>query len=248
MFEPMRMIPRLNRECYITEQVDGTNASVHILNSRDESWTGDATGAIAKREGAEGSVDFMFAGSRTRYLTPGKETDNFGFAAWVADNADQLWTLGHGRHYGEWFGSGIQRGYGLKNGERRFSLFNVSRWLAQGVPTWPSLGPVGMDAPNAEGRQFAPLCCSVVPLIYKGPFSTEEVQKAVEMLRTEGSLAVPGYGSPEGVVVFHTASGSTYKVTLKDDEQHKDRRTAQGPAHVTRWSTHAYMQILGLVK
>ena len=31
-----------------------------------------------------------------------------------------------GRHFGEWWGSGIQRGYGLD--EKTFSLFNAYRW------------------------------------------------------------------------------------------------------------------------
>jgi hypothetical protein len=68
----------------------------------------------------------MLAGSRSQYITP--ERDNHGFARWVQDDADELWALGEGRHFGEWWGSGIQRGYGLQKGEKRFSLFNVARW------------------------------------------------------------------------------------------------------------------------
>jgi hypothetical protein len=79
--------------------------------------------------------------SRSRWITP--DDDNFGFAAWVEANRDELLTLGPGRHFGEWWGSGIQRGYGLPKGEKRFSLFNVSRW--------------------GESR---PACCHVVPVLY----------------------------------------------------------------------------------
>jgi hypothetical protein len=94
---------RLTRDCIITEKIDGTNAQVYICRMDDYL---KATQAIA----SNGDL-FMFAGSRTRWITP--DADNFGFAAWVKDHSDELWTLGEGRHYGEWWGRGIQRGYGL---------------------------------------------------------------------------------------------------------------------------------------
>ena len=102
-------IPRLVRDIIITEKIDGTNASVYV--------------------GEDGQV---MAGSRSRWITP--TDDNFGFAKWVAANADELRTgLGIGTHYGEWWGAGVQRKYGLT--EKRFSLFNVSRW-AETRPAW----------------------------------------------------------------------------------------------------------------
>ncbi len=64
----------------------------------------------------------MFIGSRTRWITA--QDDNHGFARWVEGNKQELLKLGAGRHFGEWWGSGIQRGYGLQKGEKRFSLFN----------------------------------------------------------------------------------------------------------------------------
>lgn len=97
-------LARAARQCIITEKIDGTNAQVYIS---DDGFT-------------------MKVGSRTRWITP--QDDNFGFAAWVEANREELMKLGPGRHYGEWWGSGIQRAYGLPKGERRFSLFNVSRW------------------------------------------------------------------------------------------------------------------------
>ncbi len=42
-------------------------------------------------------------------------------------------------YFGEWWGSGVQRGYGLQKGDKRFSLFNVSRWALHG--TQPKLIP-----------------------------------------------------------------------------------------------------------
>lgn len=106
-FKPFQKIARLNREVLVTEKIDGTNGLVWI---------------------AEDGVE-MRAGSRSRWITP--EADNFGFAKWVADNAEELRRLGPGYHYGEWWGAGIQRRYGLT--EKRFSLFNVSRWADASV-------------------------------------------------------------------------------------------------------------------
>ena len=135
------------------------------------------------------------AGSRTRWITP--EADNFGFAKWVQDHAAELAKLGPGRHYGEWYGSGIQRRYGLA--ERRFALFNVARWSAP------------------ESR---PACCGCVPIVAEG-VGEGVVEAALARLRAEGSLAVPGFERPEGVVVWHSASGALYKVLLEGDDAPK---------------------------
>lgn len=104
-FKSFTKIPRLSREIVITEKIDGTNACIYIDETTNE----------------------MLVGSRTRWITP--QSDNFGFAAWVEQNKEELYKLGPGYHYGEWWGKGIQRGYGLN--ERRFSLFNISRWISE---------------------------------------------------------------------------------------------------------------------
>lgn len=166
-FQAFKKIPRLSRPCVITEKLDGTNAQICI----------DAAGVVR-------------AGSRNRWITP--EDDNFGFAAWVARNADELRLLGEGRHYGEWWGKGIQRGYGLA--EKRFSLFNTARWTPATVPA----------------------CCSVVPVLYTGDFTTAAVELTLAQLAT-GSVAAPGFATPEGVVIFHTASGKLFKKTCEND-------------------------------
>lgn len=100
-FAEFPKIPRLSRECIVTEKIDGTNASIVITEDGD-----------------------MFFGSRTRWITPIE--DNYGFARWAEGNKDELLKLGPGTHYGEWWGQGIQRNYNLQ--EKRFSLFNVHRW------------------------------------------------------------------------------------------------------------------------
>ncbi len=122
-FKPFPKMARLSRECIITEKIDGTNASVYI-GPTDFKTPNESVSTIFKKDG---TVLGMWAGSRTRWLTTA--SDNFGFANWVVDNATELFGLGEGHHFGEWWGSGIQRGYGFKNGERFFSLFNALRWV-----------------------------------------------------------------------------------------------------------------------
>lgn len=166
-------IPRLSRECVITEKIDGTNAQVYITDDMQ-----------------------VFFGSRNRWVTT--ESDNYGFAKWATANLDELKKMGPGRHYGEWWGNGIQRGYGVP--DKRFWLFNVGRW---------------------RGAADLPSCCGVVPVLYDGPFSESAVNLAVETLRLNGSVAVPGFMNPEGVVVYHTQSKQLYKKTLVDDHHAK---------------------------
>lgn len=199
-FEPFPKMPRLNRECVITEKLDGTNAQVFITPAAEVDLLGPGTTPFIARVG-----DLMIAaGSRSRWVTVGKSSDNYGFASWVSENADELAKLGPGRHYGEWWGRGINRGYGLE--DRRFSLFNTNRWTPENVPA----------------------CCSRVPVLYAGPFQTEVVAFHINMLKTRGSEAAPGYMQPEGVVVFHSAAGALFKVTCEHDEQRKSQ--VQGPA------------------
>lgn len=163
-------IARLSREIVVTEKLDGTNAQVFITEEGD-----------------------LFAGSRSRWITP--EADNYGFARWAYGEKSDLLKLGPGSHFGEWWGAGIQRRYGLT--EKRFSLFNVSRWGA------------------AEGRPF---CCGAVPTLYVGDFDTDAINAQLSRLRLEGSIAAPGFMNPEGIVIYHTAARALFKKTLHKDE------------------------------
>ena len=143
----------------------------------------------------------FFTGSRKRWITP--EDDNFGFSRWAHEHKEELMELGPGRHFGEWWGSGIQRGYGLKNGEKRFSLFNVARW--------------------GESR---PACCSVVPVIWTGPFDKLSIEYEMALLADIGSHAAPGFMQPEGIVIYHTQGNVMFKKTFANDEAGKgDKKT-----------------------
>lgn len=191
-FQGFGKIARLRRNCIITEKIDGTNAAVTVDPTYDAD---DATLiAVALHPEFDRGVGIR-AQSRNKFIDP--SADNAGFARWVADNASDLALLGPGRHYGEWWGQGIQRRYGLD--EKRFSLFNASRW--------------GDDSGNVR-----PACCHVVPVLYEGIFTTEAVDLALESLRLSGSLAAPGFDRPEGVIVYQVASKTYGKVLLENDE------------------------------
>ena len=183
-------IARLSRECIITEKIDGTN------------------GCISIGESGEFQV-----GIRTRWITP--EQDNYGFARWACDNKETLLQLGPGRHFGEWWGGGIQRGYGLLKGEKRFSLFNVTRWCLHG--TEPKR--IACADPRIEKYQeVLPEGLSLVPELWRGEFNTERVVTELERLRTLGSIAAPGFMKPEGIICFHVAANVGFKKTIEKDE------------------------------
>jgi hypothetical protein len=173
-FTAFPKIARLSRGCTITEKLDGTNASIFI--------------------GEDGE---FLTGSRNRWITP--EDDNYGFSRWAHAHKDELMQLGPGRHFGEWWGLGIQRGYGAP--DKRFSLFNTARWNTETPP---------------------PACCSVVPVLYTGIFSSYVVEMALDTLRGCGSQAIP-FMNPEGIIVYHHASKVYFKKTLVADESPKGK-------------------------
>lgn len=185
-FEPFAKIPRLNRRIIVTEKIDGTNALIYIPDPV----------RIVQPVPAPGPP--IHAGSRKRWITP--EDDNYGFARWVDANQEELMQLGPGHHFGEWWGQGIQRKYGLDH--KRFSLFNTYRWGDGGVDTRPA-------------------CCHVVPVLYDGSMDTDKIRACLDWLEEDGSRAAPGFVEPEGVMAYHVTAGSYFKVTITGDEKPK---------------------------
>lgn len=176
-FEPWPKIARLNREVTVTEKIDGTNGAILVTDDLE-----------------------VHAQSRKRLISPA--ADNFGFARWVEDNSETLASLlGPGRHFGEWWGHGIQRGYGLAKGDRRFSLFNTRRYAELDALEVPGLG--------------------VVPVLYQGPWRYDVVADYNDMLEGLGSEAAPGFMDPEGVILYHSAADMMFKVTIKGDDAPK---------------------------
>lgn len=161
MFRPWRKIPRLENEVYhITEKIDGTNGCI-----------------IITEEG-------VFAQSRTSLITP--EDDNYGFARWVKDYQATLYhDLGPGYHFGEWWGQGINRNYGLT--EKRFSLFNPTKQSS---------------------------ICHNVPLLQSTVYLDECVWNVTQRIKKEGSMAAPGFMKPEGLVVYAEKAKTYWKVII----------------------------------
>lgn len=174
-FIPFPKIARLSREVCITEKLDGTNGLISI--------------------GESGEFE---VGSRSTWITP--EKDNFGFAAWAYANKEELLKLGPGRHFGEWWGQGIQRKYGMT--EKVFSLFNVSKWTDDAV---------------------RPACCRVVPILGSGIFTDFDFENVILQLIADGSKAAPGFLNPEGIIIYHTQGNLYFKKTIHKDEEWKGK-------------------------
>lgn len=185
-FESFGKIARMSREVVITEKIDGTNAQVAIWNRSEMglNWEPGELDCIHD--------DFIIrAGSRKRWIYPGQ--DNYGFAQFVWDNRQSLVRLGPGRHFGEWWGCDIQRGYDLN--ERRFSLFNTHRW-----------------------KDWRPDCCHTVPVLWHGSLANLNVDNIMADLQQGGSQAAPGYMRPEGIILYHTQGNFLLKKTFEKDE------------------------------
>ncbi|WP_263729994.1 RNA ligase family protein [Cellulomonas sp. SG140] len=222
VFTPWPKTPRLYREVTITEKIDGTNAAVGIRPLSDLIDLGDLVRAFGASEDGNVELEFegaeyvlavvggaaVYAQSRKRLLTPTSAGDNYGFAAWVQRNAEHLTEiLGPGLHFGEWWGSGIQRAYGLTAGDKRFSLFDTRK--ARNIDH--AKEALGIEVPGLD----------VVPVLYEGLHSDRVVSTVLDTLTAFGSSAEPGFGRPEGVVVRHHASGERFKVLLEHDDQPK---------------------------
>jgi hypothetical protein len=163
-FKPWPKITRIEkkRPTVFTEKLDGTNACI-----------------VISKEGEFGCQ------SRSRLITP--DDDNYGFARWAYSNKEDLIkNLGPGYHFGEWWGNGIQRGYGLNT--KKFSLFNTRRW----------------------GEHNPPPCGILwVPII-----RVNTVEEAITFLKENGSLAVPGWTKPEGAVMYEPDTDTCFKIIM----------------------------------
>lgn len=175
-FKGFPKIHRYSRNVVVTEKLDGTNAAVIIHEGK-----------------------LVGTQSRSRLITP--EDDNYGFARWAQDNKDMVEsTLGihDGHHFGEWWGQGIQRNYGMNR--KIFSLFNVARW-----------GHLKDDIDQI----------SCVPTIWTGAMDELNPQMILNNLWLTGSVAAPGFRNPEGIVIFHENSYATFKKTFEKDDEGK---------------------------
>lgn len=193
----------------ITEKIDGTNAAVVIERVDPDSplFVPDTHAKVVQVRGEWFSVG---AQSRKRLIHPA--SDNYGFARWAWDNAVELADLlGPGRHFGEWWGLGIQRAYGMDR--KVFSLFDQHRWS-------------GVSEVRDEWRPRArEISMTTVPLLYTGKLRLEVIDFMVGLLGDAGSFASPEWGStfdrPEGVVTHFPRLDVRLKSFVENDDTPK---------------------------
>lgn len=220
-FEEWPKTTRLFRDCIITEKLDGTNACV-IFKKLDMKNPNGSIGAI-RVFARDGSYYGLFAQSRKRLITP--ESDNYGFATWALANHEELWyILGEGRHFGEWWGQGIQRKYDMP--QKVFSLFNTTKWFA----------PVAADPGDSPVQRALEMniCVDVVPTLEQCKFDSGRIRSVGNLLFETGSMATEKYTGkifdrPEGICVYHTASGAVFKYTFDNNDQGKWQWSSPSP-------------------
>lgn len=175
--------PRFHKGLTITEKIDGTNACIRILDGK------------------------VSAQSRKRLITPGD--DNYGFAAWVYENAGALTdVLGYGVHFGEWFGEGIQKNpLGIEG--KRFAHFS----------------PWKFNDMEKERIQESGLV-EFVPVLFEGQADYMTIPNVIDNLRAFHSY-VPGAkwdAKAEGIIVWHRETQQKYKILLDNDAIHKGQQ------------------------
>lgn len=206
-FEKYGDTQRLNRTTWVTEKINGTNAGIIIRpwDGTPSPDDGSQTSYVVYTTD-HGPVEIAFQ-SRNRIITP--QSDNAGFARWGLTNIYTLAdSLGLGRHFGEWWGPGIQ-GNPYKTAGKKFSLFNAQHWNENFADVEEELSPIGVD---------------VVPVLGVGTDFVQTVAKAEALLREHGTFLTEWHraGVPwipaEGYVVFHSATRTRFKVLLENDE------------------------------
>lgn len=184
-FLPMPKTSHLISPVIVTEKIDGTNGCIEVADF------GNGPEAISACS-RERRLMSSFEDSPLiwhKLDAKGRPVDNYGFGAWVAEHGEQLAkALGAGRHFGEWWGQGIQRGYGQTS--KRFSLFNVKHEAALS-------GAV-------KG----------VPVLYEGDLYDGMIDDCLRGLRERGSVAAPGFKNFEGIVVHFAHNRTSFKVVL----------------------------------
>ncbi len=228
-----------NIYCIISEKVDGTNGLIEIHNPGSGCSSEQCTAFPCGVKDCSEEPVIKF-GSRNRYIT--FNDDNAGFANFfrhyearfkdvAADivlkelkvsgetltECQEQYPL---RIYGEWFGSGIQRGYGLKDKFfMPFSTFYAEKLIEYQVPN--------IVKPN---------------IMYTGKFSQEIANTCMQTL-TNGSLVIPEFKRPEGIVIHfpkynfrlkQTFEGSKWEQNIpkaEHDEKPKLQKEDNGQCH-----------------
>ena len=192
----------------------------------------------------DSTIDGVKFGSRNRYIT--FENDNNGFANFFRHYTNQLFSLPNVieeepeypiRIYGEWFGCGIQRGYDLKDKFfMPFSTFYAEKLIEHQIPN--------IIKPS---------------IMYTGKFSQEVVDTCMQIL-TNGSLVIPEFKRPEGIVIHfpkynfrlkQTFEGSKWKQNIsktEHDKKPKLQKENNGQCHACGKRLYAVKDGSGILK
>lgn len=193
-FEPFPKIGRLNAAMTVTEKIDGTNGQLQF-----DSLGNMLVGSRKRQIFPEGTFFAPESNEDPGALKPVKGTDNFGFAQWAYRHQYKLFDfLGEGRHYGEWAGNGIQRGYGMT--EKRFFLFNAARFGPGRQEVPQDLLNIGLDS---------------VPVLYEGEHDQLKLDEIMYNLYTTGSYL--NEWKPEGIIVYMHGVKELYKRTFEHE-------------------------------
>lgn len=242
-FHEWPKISRLNRDIIITEKIDGTNAAIGIIETVGTTGGGPDYEVLSRHY-------HVYAQSRSRIITPASDNMGFARWV-EQHSQTLIETLGPGLHFGEWWGVGIQRGYDLserrfslfntekwednEDGKLALSRARTMGCAIYAVPVLykgPWTGVLGyIDGPMTE----------VASAVGEGPVWLDPETQTdwseikgqpnprpryapnfiLEFLKRVGSQASAGYMNPEGICVFHRASGTILKATIENDEKHK---------------------------
>jgi hypothetical protein len=206
-FEPFPKIGRLNAAMTVTEKIDGTNAQINF-DAEGNMLVGSRKRVIFP----EGTFFAPAHDADPGELRPVKGSDNFGFAKWAYTHQEKLFDfLGEGRHYGEWAGKGIQRGYGMDH--KSFFLFNTARF-----------GPGRQDIP----ADLLDINLDTVPVIYEGDHDADKLDDIMVHLLNEGSDLM-GWPKPEGIIVYMHGIQKYHKMTF---EHSKGKWTADADSYL----------------
>jgi len=172
----------------------------------------------------DGKFYRLYCGSRTRWIAPGD--DNYGFAAHVyAHKEEFIRTLGVGQHFGEWAGPGINSGEGLS--QKTFILFDYWKF--------PPERPL-------------PPQTAVVPVLYRGPMDYRKIDEAMENLKQNGSVLVPGFNRPEGIVISVAGTRSKKVFTSEESKWQRGDGTKEKVQAAARMDVSHLLQPVRLEK
>lgn len=230
-FAKFSSIGRLYRDVTITEKIDGMNACIVIEELIGEDLYRNAVAHVKAMPFNSFEPRGFAVGVQSRKQFLSLDNDIQGLATWVTEHAQELaQALGPGYHYGEYWGKNIQRSYHQKR--NWFSLFNTKRWNKNNVG-------------HIDGLL-------TVPILYSGPYVDWINEMQLHRLETQGSFAAQEVDDreldfrAEGIVGWHTALDTYYKVTLEGDG-HKGAAKKAAEARKEKLAGYPkFMELIGV--